>query len=273
MSRFCTLFIAFLLVAVGGSQAFSQERAFPVGSIAQVADGAMPQMTEISHADAVLRFRSSIPLACSVVYGETTEFGLIAVDQDMNGGAHSDHHPLLTGLKPETTYHFRVQGVAADGRVFVGETQTFRTAAAPTNARMNLASLAAGARVAAVSSNWSNQNNDGSWGANNAIDGERGSAWSSNGDGDGAFIVVEMPKRAAIGEIEVWTRSMSDGTAQTFKFTITTDDGRTVGPFDLPDSTKAYRFDVDIEAKSLRLDVVESSGGNTGLIEFAAYEK
>ena len=273
MLRFGTLFVAVLVLAIGGSQAFSQQRSFSVGSIAQVADGAMPQMTEVSHADAVLRFQSSVPLACSVVFGETPSFGSIAVDQDMNGGAHSDHHPLLSGLMPSTTYHFRVQGVAADGRVFVGETQTFRTAAAPANDRMNLASLAAGAQVTDVSSNWSNQDNDGSWGANNAIDGRRGSAWSSNGDGDGAFIVVALPKRASIGEIEVWTRSMSDGTAQTFKFTLTTDDGRTVGPFELPDAAKPYRFSVDIEAKSLRLDVVESSGGNTGLIEFAAYEK
>lgn len=273
MVRFGTVFIAILVLAVGGAQAFAQERSFGVGSIAQVADGAMPQMTEITHADAVLRFQSNIPLACSVVYGETTEFGSIAVDQDMNGGAHRDHHPLLTGLKPDTIYHFRVQGVAADGRVFVGETQTFRTSSAPTNDRMNLASLSAGAQVVEVSSNWSNQANDGSWGANNAIDGQRGSAWSSNGDGDNAFIVVALPKRASIGVVEVWTRSMSDGTAQAFKFTLTTDEGRTVGPFELPDAAKPYRFEVDLEAKSLRLDIVESSGGNTGLVEFAAYEK
>jgi hypothetical protein len=54
---------------------------------------------------------------------------------------------------------------------------------------------------------------------------------------------------------------------------VTTDEGRTVGPFELPDATKPYRFEVDLEATSLRLDVIESSGGNTGLIEFAAYEK
>jgi hypothetical protein len=53
---------------------------------------------------------------------------------------------------------------------------------------------------------------------------------------------------------------MSDGTAQTVKFTLTTDDGRTVGPFQLPDAAKPYRFSVDLDAKSLRLVVVESSG-------------
>lgn len=273
MLRYCLVVLALTPVVLGTPQAYAQEQMFGVRSIAEVTDGELPAATEVTHRDAVLRFRSSIPLACSVVYGETTAFGHIAVDQDMDGGAHQNHHPLMANLRPNTTYHFRVQGVAADGRVFVGETQTFRTLAAPRDTRVNIASLQAGARIAAVSSNWSNQTNDGSFGANSAIDGQRGSAWSSNGDGDGAYIVVDLPKRALIGEIEVWTRSMSDGTAQTFKFTVTTDDGRTLGPFALPDASKPYRFAVDVEAKSLRLDVVESSGGNTGLIEFAAYEK
>ena len=63
---------------------------------------------------------------------------------------------------------------------------------------MSLASLAAGAQVTEVSSNWFNQGNDGPCGANNVID---GAAWSPNGDG--AFIVVSLPKRSSIGEIEV----------------------------------------------------------------------
>jgi hypothetical protein len=259
------------LLATGN--AWSQERPFGVRGIAEVAAGAMPEVTEVSHQDAVLVFRSSIPLACSVVYGETRTFGMIAVDADMDGGAHENHHPLLAGLKPDRTYFFRVQGVAADSRVFVGEVQTFRTRPAPADARPNLAAMSMGARVAAVSSNWSGQENEGTWGANSAIDGQRGSAWSSDGDGNEAFLVVELAKRARIGEIEVWTRTMSDGTAQTYKFTITTDSGETLGPFTLPDASKPYRFAVDVEAGSLRLDVVESSGGNTGLVEFAAYEK
>ena len=64
---------------------------------------------------------------------------------------------------------------------------------------------------------------------------------------------------------------MSDGTAQIFAFTLTTDGGEVLGPFVLQDAAQAYRFEVNVTARSLRLDVVESSGGNTGLIEFAAY--
>jgi hypothetical protein len=64
---------------------------------------------------------------------------------------------------------------------------------------------------------------------------------------------------------------MSDGTAQIFAFTLTTDNGQVLGPFTLEDAARAYRFEVDAVARSLRLDVVDSSGGNTGLIEFAVY--
>jgi len=71
--------------------------------------------------------------------------------------------------------------------------------------------------------------------------------------------------------VEVWTRTMSDGTAQIFAFTLTTDTGEVLGPFTLQDAEKAYRFEVAATARSLRLDVVESSGGNTGLVEFVAY--
>ncbi len=64
---------------------------------------------------------------------------------------------------------------------------------------------------------------------------------------------------------------MSNNTAQIFKFTLTTDKGEVLGPFELPDASKPYRFAIDVTAKSLRLDVVASNGGNVGLVEFAAY--
>ena len=67
--------------------------------------GAMPEIVDTTDTEAVLLFESSIPLACSVVYGKTTAYGQISVDQDMAGGAHTDHHPLLSGLEPDSEYH------------------------------------------------------------------------------------------------------------------------------------------------------------------------
>ena len=216
-------------------------------------------------------FDSSRPLACSVIYGETTSYGLIAVDQDMGGGAHSDHHPSLTGLEPDTEYHYRLQGTAADGTIYISEDMTFRTPAQEEVTEVNLASLEAGGSIKDVSSNFGGAANDETWGANSAIDGDRASAWSSDGDGDEAFIEFQLAHAAQLQAVEVWTRTMSNNTAQIYSFSLTTDTGELLGPFALDDAEQSYRFEVDIAADWLRLDVEDSNGGNTGLIEFAAY--
>jgi len=244
---------------------------YEIRSIEEITVGAPPQIVDITDADAVLIFESRIPLACSVVYGKGTDYGQISVDQDMDGGAHSDHHPLLLGLEPDTEVHYRVQGTAADGTLYVGQDRTFRTLPAEEKSEVNLASLETGARVVAVSSNFGGAANDKTWGADSAIDGQRGTAWSSSGDGNDAFIEIELAQPARLQAIEVWTRTMSNGTAQIFAFTVTTDNGEVFGPFTLEDAAQAYRFKLETVARSLRLDVVDSSGGNTGLIEFAAF--
>ncbi len=262
-----------LAAAVSLSAAVAQAEIvqFPVRSVDEVAVGALPQVVDITSSSGRLEFLSSVPLACSVVYGETPEFGRIATDEDMAGGAHVDHGPVLTGLLPDREYFFRVQGAAADGTIYVGALQSFRTPPAVASTEVNLASLTAGAQVVAVSSNFGNGANDQAWGANQAIDGDGATAWSSAGDGDDGFIEIALGEETEIGDVEVWTRSMSNGTAQIFQFTITTDSGETFGPFSLADASQPYRFALNTTARSLRLDVVESNGGNVGLVEFGAY--
>ena len=230
-----------------------------------------PRIADLSDQDGTLLFVSSVPLACSVVYGETPDFGHVSVDQDMAGGAHTDHHPALSGLKPDTLYYYRVQGTAADGTLYASAVMTFRTSKQAAAGPVNLASLEEGAQIVAVSSNYGGAANDGSWGANSAIDGQRTTAWSTNGDGDAGFVEIALAREARLGAVEVWTRTMSNNTAQIYRFTLTTDSGEVLGPFELPDASKPYRFAVDVTAKSLRLDVVASNGGNVGLVEFAAY--
>ncbi len=242
-------------------------------SIGEIADGAMPTVTDVSATNAVILFSSSIPLACSVVFGETRAFGQIALDSDMDGGAHRDHHPLLDGLKPTTEYFYRVQGTAPDGTLYVGKVRSFVTSALPAGASTDLATKVAGARVVAVSSNYGGVENHQPWGADAAIDGSPAKAWSSAGDGDDAFIEIELTGATDIGEISVWSRSMSDGTARILTFQLTIDGETVLGPFELPDVERPHHFTLDILARRIRLDVVESTGGNVGLIEFEAFRR
>lgn len=263
-----------LLVACGASDSSTsagETDIYDIRSLEEVRASGPPQITDLTAYDAILSFESSIPLACSVVYGKTTDYGLVSVDLDMAGGAHTDHGPLLAGLEPDTVYHFRLQGTAPDGTFYISEDMTFRTPEGDKSTEINMASLEAGARVLNVSSNFGGAGNDDQWGANSAIDGSRGTAWSSDGDGNEAYIEIELAQQANLNAIEVWTRSMSNGTAQIFSFRLTTDTGQVLGPFSLGDAEQSYRFDVEAVARSVRLDVIDSSGGNTGLVEFAVF--
>ncbi len=265
------LFAALVVFATQSAGQSAKAPELTIRPIEDVFTDGPPRIADLSEQDGTLLFVSSVPLACSVVYGETPAFGQVAVDQDMAGGAHTNHNPAIAGLKPDTPYYYRVQGTAADGTLYASSVMTFRTPEAAATGPLNLASLEAGGRIVAVSSNFGGGPNDGSWGANSAIDGRRTTEWSTDGDGDGGFVEIALAREARLAAIEVWTRSMSNNTAQIFKFTLTTDKGEVLGPFELPDASKPYRFAIDVTAKSLRLDVVASNGGNVGLVEVAAY--
>ncbi len=237
--------------------------------IATVTDGSAPTIVDIKNNEARLTFISTIPLACSVIYGTTPTFGAVATDPNMNGGAIIEHNPILTQLVASTLYYYRVQGTDAQGSLYWDPMASFMTAAAATD--NNLLSLNNGASITAVSSNFGNANNNQAWGANSAIDGSSNSAWSSAGNGDNAFIEISLAQSSHINTIEVWSRSMSDGTAKIFSFTITIDSGEVLGPFTLPDTQEAHQFIINRSSSSIRLDVTSSSGGNTGLVKIAAY--
>jgi hypothetical protein len=229
------------------------------------------QILDITANAARLHFVGTIPLACTIVFGPTTDFGLAAIDLNMNGGAIIEHNPLMLGLEPDTEYFYRLQGSAEDGTFYVSEIGSFRTLPPSDEAVDNLLSPAGGAQILGVSSNFGGQTNDGVWGIERALDNNPNTAWSSNSDGSEAWVEIELRQRSHITQIEFWTRFMSNGTAQIFEFTVTTDSGEVYGPFSLADPDQAYRFDVDFEASTLRFDVVDSNGGNTGAVEIAAY--
>lgn len=224
-----------------------------------------------SDGTATLPIETSVPVACTIVYGTTPEFGKLSVDQDMDGGTHSSHNPLLLDLEPETTYYFRVQGVDDLGNIYLSEMTTFETPPQQEAENNNLLSPENGAEIIGYSSAFGDADMDATWGIGSAFDGSQNSAWSSAGDGDDAFVEVQLAGMASISEVEFWTRSMSNNTAQIFEFTVTTDSGEMYGPFTLPDASQSYVFEVEFEAETLRFDVTDSNGGNTGAVEIAVY--
>lgn len=261
--------------SIAPSQAFTDTLTIRPLSDLYVESEGPPQMINITPNQATLTFVSNIPVACSVIYGTDDTYGMIAQDPNMAGGAITDHNPLLVGLEPDTEYFYRLQGFDANGVMYISDPATFRTLseAEEVEPTANLAALSAGAQVIAVSSNFGSAANDRTWGANSAIDENPSTAWSSNGDGDNAYIEIQLAEPAQPTSVEVWTRFMTNNTAQIFEFTLTAED-ITLGPFSLTDATQAYSFTVDFglpEVTSIRLDVVESNGGNTGLVELAVY--
>ena len=134
----------------------------------------------------------------------------------------------------------------------------------------NVAAIEKGARVVGVSSNYGNAANDSAFGADNVLDGDPGTGWSSNGDGDNAWIEIELLAETRVTSIGFWTRTMGIS-AEVFSFRVITDRGEVYGPFELGGAGSIYYFDTDLTAERLRFESVNTSGGNTGALEIEVY--
>ena len=229
-----------------------------------------PTIVDAGPRFATLVAESNVDLVCAVAYGPTTDYGQIATDRDMAGGGHSDHHPLLTGLEPDTLYHYRLGGLGPDGTVYRSDDLTFRTPPEsevddqqPSDGKVALS-------VIGVSSNFGGGDNDSVWGANNAIDGDINTQWSSDGDGDDAWINLQLFNETYVTSLGFWTRTMGTS-AQVHSFRVVTDLGETYGPFTLNDAAAVHYFTVDFRARRLRFEAIDTSGGNTGAVEIEVY--
>ena len=207
---------------------------------------------------ATLRVTTTIDAVCAVAFGETEALGRLATDQEMGAAGHSDHEVLLGGLRPETEYFYRLQGVGVDGRLYRSEMLTFSTP--PASEALPGRNMAVDS-VAVASSEFSD-----AFGAANAIDGDPATEWSTRGDGDDAYLVIDLGEEVDVVAVGFHTRSMSDGTATTETFSITVDDSDTYGPFPVG------RIDVAFTGRVIRFDVEDSTGGNTGAVEIEVFE-
>ncbi|MDT0277943.1 discoidin domain-containing protein [Blastococcus goldschmidtiae] len=221
-------------------------------------------LPDASGTSATLQVTTDIDMACAVVFGRDESLGDgIATDADMGGGAHTDHRAVMQGLEPDTEYFYRVQGSGADGNLYRSRLMSFRTSPADVAATPG-DNVALDAEVVDVSSEFSE-----SFAAVRAVDGNLGTEWSSDMDGDDAWITIDLGREVQVRGVAMRSRSMSDGSSVVETFTITVDDGQTYGPFDA--GTTAVVNDTDFTGQVLRIDAVQTTGGNTGAAEIEVY--
>lgn len=241
----------------------------PLGDLPEGFDG--PYVGDIGSHSARITFTSGEPVVCNVAYGPDTSYGRLSL-MAMTGPL-TDHEVLMVGLQASTTYHLRITVTDLSSNVYQSDDMTFATveedkATRPTG--VNVASMAYGGRVAGVSSNWSGGDVDSSFGGSKAIDGLPATEWSSDGDGDDAWIEIEFDRTYELNAVGFWTRTMGSS-AQVFSFTVIADNEESLGPFEVPDASTVHYFPVQVEAKRIKIEVETSSGGNTGAVEIEAY--
>lgn len=102
-----------------------------------------------------------------------------------------------------------------------------------------------------------------------AIDGSLSTEWSSMGDGDGAYIVIDLGTAMEITGIGFRTREMSDGTSITNTYTVSVDGADVIGPFDAGIGFSVSDFAA--VGQVVRIDMHTTTGGNTGAVEIEIY--
>jgi len=214
---------------------------------------------------AVVRVQTDPATVCAIAYGKTASLGSIANDPSMGGTAIARHTVVLGGLEPNTTYRFRLTATDAQGRVFqTPDLATFKTT--PRKEASAGRDIAVGAKVVGVSSQYG-----GGYEAANAVDGKLATEWSSSGDGNKAFITIDLGAERKIGGVAFLTREMSDGSAITRTFAVVVDGGKRYGPFPAGNRADPRVAKVAFTGRRLRFEVVTSTGGNTGAAEIEVF--
>jgi hypothetical protein len=224
---------------------------------------AAPTVTpEPGGASAVLLAHTTVKAACRVYYGRSPEaVDGWASDTDMSAGPHTTHKAVMLGLQPATTYYYRFVGTDATGRSYAGTGGTFRTDPAPRLPPGR--NLAPAAGVSAVSSQYSD-----AYAAANAIDDNSSTEWATKGDGDHASITIDLGRTYDITGVGFRPRQMSDGTSIITAVEIVVD-GHRYGPFKTAPGLSVIRLNA--RGRTVRIDAVHSTGGNTGAQDIAIY--
>ncbi|MFN2364158.1 MAG: discoidin domain-containing protein [Halarsenatibacteraceae bacterium] len=222
----------------------------------------IPEVTEVSGSGASLEFSTAEPTLSSTAIGLAEDFGRVARASGREPAR--DHEVSLPGLESDSEYYSETITIDETGELIRSEMITFKTLElAEEDYGENFALLEKGADISGVSSNFGNDI-AGSFGALNAIDGDPGTEWSSQGEGDNAWIEIELAEKIKVTGFGFWSRTMGD-TGEITKLRVLDGAGEVLGEFEIPDAEKLYNFSLTpVQAQKLRFEVVESTGGNTG---------
>jgi hypothetical protein len=231
------------------------------------------RVEEVSQTRAVVRFDTDVPASCEVEYGlARDQLDATATDPDMEPGTLALMHSVaLEDLSPATTYHVRARATDAAGQTVYSSIVQFKTVDGDdiTAGLTNVALLSEGTTVVEVSSNWGGGDNDSSYGIHNALDGSESTEWSSDGDGDDAWVLLDLGQPRTISHFAYRSRMMLDGTSIVTRVRVLAE-GSELGLYDTPDHRVRYVFELAaplIDVQEVRVEAVETTGGNTGARE------
>ena len=233
---------------------------------------------EISAQRAVIRFETSVETSCVAQYGfSEDQLDERATDPDMDPSDPFSitHQVPLEDLPANTEIFVRAEATTRGDRTFYSDSFSFETlpsGGSGDDSLSNVALLSEGTTVADVSSNWGDAANDENFGANLAIDGQMATEWSSNGDGDNAFLSLDLGQSRALVKFGFRSRKMTDGSAIIERVQLVIDDA-VLGPFDTPNPDERYEFELNspIITNRVRVEAVQTTGGNTGAKEIELF--
>ncbi|MEM6366857.1 MAG: discoidin domain-containing protein [Myxococcota bacterium] len=238
------------------------------------------RLEEVDDRGAFLRFTTALETSCEAELGlspAVLDQTFLDPNMDPDNPYAFDHEVPLVGLDPDTEYYVRARAEDRSGFVYLSETLSFRTRpedASPTlvpGTLVNVASRDHGTTVAMVSSNFGpSEDLDSGFGLHKALDGDMRSAWSTHFDGDEAAFELDLGQPRRIQRVGFQSRQMTDGTSiiRSFELQI---GGESFGPFATPNPDQRYEFEIDALGRQVRFDAVETSGGNTGAMEFELF--
>ena len=239
------------------------------------------RIEQITATSAVILFDTSRPTTCEIQYGPSeAELTEVAVDPNMDPANPyaTAHRVPLSGLTPLATYYYRPRAIDRAGNVFTGPLGSFTTPSdqTPDNAVL-VSDLSGGATVADVSSNFGGGANDSSWGANRAFDGDFGTAWATHGDGDDAWVTIDLGQTRSLTLFRFQSREMTDGSSIISELELFRVEGTqetSLGTFEVPSPKEIYTFQFapPVSASKIRLQAVQTTGGNTGANEIQFFE-